>query len=917
MESCGMQDIPYSGHYYTWSNKQVASERVFTKLDRVMANDQWLEVYKSMNAVFLAEGCSDHCPALLRMNQGEGNGKKPFKYFRMWQQASDYKSRIKDAWEGNTQGTAMFNLVKKMKRVKETLKSLNKNGFCSVQAAERLAYQQLLEAQDAIQTDPHNAQLIEKEINADKEYREKHKNYMQFLRQKAKIEWVREGDENSALFHSSIRKRRIQNTVYTIKDKAGVFHDTPDGVQEAFLDYYQELLGSNIGDRRPVNREIVQTGPVVSEEHNITLTKPITPADVKKIVFSLNGDKAPGPDGFGAHFFKHNWEIIGEDTTKAVLSFFKTGRLLKEVNNTFISLVPKVSCPQDVTEFRPIACCNTIYKIITKLLCLRLKEVLPDLISENQGAFVHGRYIVHNIMVCQDLVRKYGRKNVSPSCMIKLDLRKAYDTVEWSFIQEMLEALNFPQKFIGWIMTCMTTPKFSLVLNGSPCGYFKTTRGLRQGDPLSPLLFVIGMEYLSRIMRKLHENPSFKMHPRCKGLNLTHMCFADDLILCCKGEKNSIEMILDCFTQFSSSSGLQANRSKTEFYTCGMSDEEQNQIFAESGFRKGSLPFKYLGVPICSKRINAGQCEALVDKMTARIRMWSSRNISFAGRSQLINSVLISIHQYWAQVFVLPKSVLKEIDQICRAYLWTGQWYSSRPGYIAWNDVCREKKEGGLGFRNIKIWNIACMERYVWAISTKQDSLWLKWINSVYLKGKEWWTYQPPPDSSWYWRKICEVKDILKQHCTQHDIMKLKKYSVAFIYKKLMEHKQKVKWARNIWTGKESADHLFFECNFSREILQNIKQWLRTTNQVSTLEGLFKWINKRGNKHKVYKATWNAAATAIVYSIWKERNDIIHGSPVSDMQQIIQKIKFWVKERIRMIDKSRLGAEQIDWLDNL
>ncbi|KAL2930341.1 LINE-1 retrotransposable element ORF2 protein [Bienertia sinuspersici] len=537
MEDCGMQDIPYSGHYYTWSNKQVASERVFTKLDRVMANDQWLEVYKNMNAIFLAKGCSDHSPALLRMNQGEGNGKKPFKYFRMWQQASDYKSRVKDAWKGNTQGTAMFNLVQKMKRVKETLKTLNKSGFCSVQAAERLAYQQLLEAQDAIQTDPHNAQLIEKEINADKEYREKHKNYMQFLRQKAKIDWVREGDENSALFHSSIRKRRIQNTVYTIKDKAGVFHDTPDGVQKAFLDYYQELLGSNIGDRRPVNREIVQTGPVVSEEHNLTLTNPFTPADVKKVVFSLNGDKAPGPDGFGAHFFKHNWEIIGEDTTKAVLSFFESGRLLKEVNNTFISLVPKVSCPQDVTEFRPIACCNTIYKIITKMLCLRLKEVLPDLISENQGAFVHGRYIVHNIMVCQDLVRKYGRKNVSPSCMIKLDLRKAYDTVEWSFVQEMLEALNFPQKFIGWIMTCMTTPKFSLVLNGSPCGYFKTTRGLRQGDPLSPLLFVIGMEYLSRIMRKLQENPSFKMHPRCKGLNLTHMCFADDLILCCKGKR--------------------------------------------------------------------------------------------------------------------------------------------------------------------------------------------------------------------------------------------------------------------------------------------------------------------------------------------------------------------------------------------
>ncbi|KAL2898189.1 60 kDa chaperonin 1 [Bienertia sinuspersici] len=119
MEACGMQDIPYSGHYYTWSNKQVASERVFTKLDRVMANDQWLEVYKGMNAIFLVEGCSDHSPALLRMNQGEGSGKKPFKYYRMWQQASDYKVRVKAAWESNIQGTAMFNLVQKMKRYKQ------------------------------------------------------------------------------------------------------------------------------------------------------------------------------------------------------------------------------------------------------------------------------------------------------------------------------------------------------------------------------------------------------------------------------------------------------------------------------------------------------------------------------------------------------------------------------------------------------------------------------------------------------------------------------------------------------------------------------------------------------------------------------------------------------------------------------
>ncbi|KAL2939048.1 Disulfide bond formation protein B [Bienertia sinuspersici] len=157
IEVCGMQDIPYSGHFYTWSNKQLAMDGVFTKLDRIMANDQWLELYKGMNAVFLAEGCSDHNPALLRMEQGEESGKKPFKYFRMWQQASDYKERVRAASTGNLQGAAMFKLVQKMKRVKESLKALNKVGFCLVQAAEKRAFQQLISAQNAIHSDPQNA----------------------------------------------------------------------------------------------------------------------------------------------------------------------------------------------------------------------------------------------------------------------------------------------------------------------------------------------------------------------------------------------------------------------------------------------------------------------------------------------------------------------------------------------------------------------------------------------------------------------------------------------------------------------------------------------------------------------------------------------------------------------------------------
>ncbi|KAL2937631.1 LINE-1 retrotransposable element ORF2 protein [Bienertia sinuspersici] len=443
------------------------------------------------------------------------------------------------------------------------------------------------------------------------------------------------------MFHSSIKKRRLQNTIYAIKDMQGNLLDKPTKVADAFLQFYQKLLGTSISQRDAMMLKIVNRGPVMAEVQRKRLIGPFIKDDIKHSMFSIHRDKTPSPDGFGSYYYRDNWEIVGDQICEAMLSSFESGKLLKEVNSTFISLIPKVTCPTDVSEFRPIACCNTIYKCITKLLCVRLKEVLLELIAENKGTFVHGRYIVHNIMVCQDLVRKYGRKNTTPSYMIKLDLRKAYDTVEWGFVEEMLKGIHFPQKFITWVMECITTPQFSLVLNGIPHDYFKSKRGLRQGDPLSP-----GMEYLSRIMYGLREDKDFSWHPKCKSMKLSHLCFADDMILCCKVETTSIKKMLQCFHRFSQTFGLKANNTKTELYACGMQEEEVQQILQESGFKRGKLPFKYLGVPICSKRISISQCESLVEKMTARIRLWSSRNLSFAGRSQLINSVLLSIHQY-------------------------------------------------------------------------------------------------------------------------------------------------------------------------------------------------------------------------------------------------------------------------------
>ena len=503
----------------------------------------------------------------------------------------------------------------------------------------------------------------------------------------------------------------------------------------------------------------------------------------------------------------------------------------------------------------------------------------------------------------------------------------------------MLLGLGFPDKFIDWIMIRLTSPKFSLVINGCPNGYFASKRGLRQGDPMSPLLFVICMEYLSRILHKLREDSEFQFHPRCKGMKLTHMCFADDLILCCKGEFKSISLLLQCFKLFSDSSGLQANVSKTDIYCYGMGDQEVQRVLEFSGFKRGFLPFKYLGVPICSKRISACQCENLIDKMTARIKIWSSRNLSYAARVQLINSVLLSIHMYWAQVFVLPKSVLQGIERICRAFLWSGNFQCTAPGLVAWDNLCRRRNEGGLGFHELKTWNLALMGKYVWSVATKQDNLWVKWIHSVYIHNQDWASYSPPVDSSWYWKSICRIKQTFLQHMSMADIQTIQHYSVKKAYLAFYPCGSKVFWPQYVWSRLvvpkfrfcawlaiqdrlktrerlkkfslcedascllcggvgETQGHLFFDCHYSCKVWEAIRAWLQITPCRVKLLDFLNWLDRRFRGSRTRKAVVGSAICATIYFIWKERNNALWNARISTIDHVISCIKFNVKHRI-------------------
>ncbi|XP_019253832.1 PREDICTED: uncharacterized protein LOC109232518 [Nicotiana attenuata] len=209
------------------------------------------------------------------------------------------------------------------------------------------------------------------------------------------------------------------------------------------VDFYKELLGKKENQRTKTFNDFLRNGNVLTISQQLDMLKPYTEKDVKKIMFSIDKNKNSGPDGYGGDFFKAAWTIIWGDVTTAILEFFSNGKLLKQLNATMISLIPKVTAAQKAEQFRPISCCDVIYKCISKMICTRLRKAVLHIVEENQAAFVEGRSLVHNVLIFHDLLKHYNRKT-SPRCLMKIDLRKAYDMVSWDFIDEAMRGFGFP-----------------------------------------------------------------------------------------------------------------------------------------------------------------------------------------------------------------------------------------------------------------------------------------------------------------------------------------------------------------------------------------------------------------------------------------------------------------------------------------
>lgn len=421
-------------------------------------------------------------------------------------------------------------------------------------------------------------------------------------------------------------------------------------------------------------------------------------------------------------FLKKTWPVIKQDVYAAIKKFFLTGKLYKAVNCTAVTLLHKVPNPASIKEYRPIACCTVLYKLIAKVLANRIQQVIAKVISETQAGFIPGRKVADNIILTHELVKAYNRKNISPRCMIKVDIQKAYDTVDWCYLEQVMAALGFPSKFTSWVMKCVATVSYSFVLNGEQTKPFEAARGLRQGDPMSPFLFAIVVEYLSRNLHELASHKQFKYHPMCSKLKITHLCFADDLLMFTRGDQISVNMLHTKFKEFTEASGLQANLSKSALYFGGVSEVVREQIQQMLGYSLGTLPFRYLGIPLSTKKLNVIQWHPVIGKIVAKITFWTAKKLSYAGRIQLVRSVIFGIQANWAQMFVIAAKVMKTIPAFCRSYIWSGANNITKKALVSWEKMCTPKVAGGLNMVNLKLWNKAAILKLCWDLSKSRTN---------------------------------------------------------------------------------------------------------------------------------------------------------------------------------------------------
>lgn len=724
------------------------------RLDRGLATKAWCELFPDAEVHVLEMSTSDHMPLVLNLHKQVYVQKRSrFRFENMWVKESECRSIVQTCWneEGTTDlmekmlrccakleewgGGLIRDLKIKLARYKSDMKRLrNRRDAAGLgQYAEaRWRYLRLLE---------------KKEI---------------FWRQRAKQFWLREGDKNTLFFHKYATARKEHNKIKKLKDENGNWKETAEEIQGLITGYFENMFGTTNVEETLSSRIVFKQ---LGEAQKLRLVSPITDVEVKEATFAMHPDKAPGMDGLNPSFFQAYWNIVGSDVCKFCQRFFDTGDLPANINTTLVCLIPKVKQPQTVADLRPISLCNVLMRILSKVMENRVKGNLNTIISEQQSAFIENRLLTDNAFLAFEVNHYIHRKTQGAVGVagLKVDVSKAYDRLEWNFIEFMQKKFGFPQVWIDRVMKCVKTVSYSFLQDGKIFGNVEPKRGVRQGDPISPYLYIMCAEGLSGIIKRYEDDGLIHGCKIARGAPpISHLLFADDCYFFFRASQVEASIMRDILQQYQAVSGQMINSNKSNIiFSPNTPRGERVRICENLRVREAETPGKYLGMPMRMGRNKMEIFGFLKEKVQQKLQGWVNRDISTQGKLTLLSSATQVIPSFWMNLFLIPSGICEDIERKMNGFLWGRGATRKGVKWMAWSRMCSPKGCGGLGVRDLRQFNLAMLAKQCWRLIQCSNTLVSTVIKAKYYPYTSFLQAKMGHSPSYVWRSLMEAMEVV------------------------------------------------------------------------------------------------------------------------------------------------------------
>ncbi|GMI83381.1 hypothetical protein HRI_002007400 [Hibiscus trionum] len=755
LTDCSLSDLGYTGVWYTWQKGRLSSSNIRERLDRGVASKDWFDLFPEFKLQHRTHTFSDHCPLLLDTKPNNQNRRHwPFQFEASWLMETSCEAEVRKIWENST-GHVLdklnsikiglenwYNRIKKEKKL--TVNDLKK----------RLADLANMDPIDDILQETLEAQIsLNLEMDREEVYWE----------QRARTNWLKNGDMNTTFFHKSASQRRKTNRVQKLYNNQGALIEDEHEMSTVATNYFKDLFHSQGSSSMDTILQGINC--CISPEMNSDLEKNFEEKKILHAIKSMSPLKACGEDGLGAIFYQRFWNIIGRDITNFCLATLRGEEIISRINHTHIALIPKIKDPSSMSNFRPISLCNVLYKIIAKVIANRFQKVLHLCVDEAQSAFIPGRLISDNIVAAYETLhsmknRRMGRKGYFA---LKLDMSKAYDRVEWNFLTAVMYKMGFSNSWIMRIFNCISSVSYSVILNGSIGEKFAPTRGLRQGDPLSPYLFLICSEGLSSLLRLSSQNDSMLGIKIARGApTISHLLFADDCLIFGDASATGATIIKQILLDYAAASGQLVNYDKSGvFFSSNVIDSNKADVQHILGVSLTTNLEKYLGLPAIIGRCKKAAFSNLKDRFNFYTEGWSSKFLSAGGKEVFIKSVLQSIPMYAMSCFLLPKSFCRELEAIAAKFWWQKSKEKRGIHWCDWSFLRKLKDSGGMGFRDLRKFNIALLAKQGWRLMSNPSSLVSRLLKAKYYKETNFLGSNLGNRPSFIWKSIWCAKGLL------------------------------------------------------------------------------------------------------------------------------------------------------------